>query len=92
MSTEPPFISPQSISDEVYDESRYTPEARRIMDDDQLRREALGVRDTHDPAKQDHNYDRCEHCHYTSHPCDAYDMANTVLELLDRDAPDEYFS
>jgi hypothetical protein len=56
--------------------------------DDQLRRKALGVQETHDPAKQGHGHRRCEHCHYTSHPCDAYDMATTVLELLDRGRTD----
>ena len=50
------------------------------------RAEAEGVRDTHDPTKQGHGYNRCEHCHYTSHPCDAYDMADAVIRLLDREA------
>jgi hypothetical protein len=50
------------------------------------RAEAEGVRETHDPKRQGHGYNRCEHCHYTSHPCDAYDMADAVVRLLDREA------
>lgn len=33
-------VEPPSISDEVYDESRYTPEVRRIMDEHDQRRAA----------------------------------------------------
>lgn len=55
------------------------------MTDDEIRVEALAVRDAHDPAQQvDNGYERCALCHYTRHPCDAYDMADTVLRLLDR--------
>ena len=43
--------------------------------------EARITRDQHDPSKQDHGYDRCEHCHYTSHPCDVYDLASWVIEM-----------
>lgn len=53
--------------------------------DEEIRAEALAIRDAHDPAQQvDNGYERCAHCHYTRHPCDAYDMADTVLQLLDR--------
>ena len=55
------------------------------MTDDELadlKAEATAIRDQHDPAQQSHNYNRCEHCHFTSHPCDAYDMADAVLRLL----------
>jgi hypothetical protein len=59
------------------------------LTDDQLRRYALDTQAMHDPAKQEgHNYERCEHCHYTRHPCDAYDLATAVLQLLDRGRPD----
>lgn len=55
---------------------------------DDLRRFALGAQRMHDPKVQGHGYNRCEHCHYTTHPCDTYDLATAVLWLLDegRDA------
>ena len=56
------------------------------MTDEQLRLDAEGERDLHDPANQVGNgYERCEHCHYTRHPCTVYDLATTILELLDRE-------
>ena len=58
------------------------------LNDDDLRRYALTEQMLHDPAKQDHGYDRCEHCHYTRHPCSVYDLATAVLQLLDRGRPD----
>lgn len=56
--------------------------------DDDLRRDMLHVQRAHDPANQDHNYERCELCHYTRHPCESYDLATTVLYLLDRGRTD----
>ena len=55
---------------------------------DELRRYVLQEQILHDPSKQGHGYDRCEHCHYTRHPCTTYDLATAVLQLLDRGAPD----
>ncbi len=50
---------------------------------EELRRDAQAVKDAHDPAQQpDNGYERCALCHYTRHPCDAYDMANAALVLL----------
>jgi hypothetical protein len=61
--------------------------------DDELRREAIATRDAHDPTKQpDNGYMRCALCHYTRHPCDAYDMADIVLRLLDRGRTDDYYT
>ena len=50
---------------------------------DDLRRQALQEQFLHDPSKQGHGYDRCEHCHYTRHPCSVHDLAAAVLWLLD---------
>lgn len=46
---------------------------------------AESVRDAHDPTMQVGNdyKERCELCSFTRHPCDPYDMADTVLHLLD---------
>jgi hypothetical protein len=55
------------------------------MTDDELRNYAVQEQILHDPSKQGHGYDRCEHCHYTRHPCSTYDLATAVLQLLDRD-------
>jgi hypothetical protein len=64
-----------------------------IQSRDDIRREALSVQRMHDPKQQvDNGYNRCMHCHYTSHPCDAYDMATTVLMLIDQGQPDEYYT
>jgi hypothetical protein len=52
--------------------------------DEEMRQYAEGERDLHDPANQDHGYDRCEYCHYTRHPCSVNDLASMVLALLDR--------
>ena len=53
------------------------------MTHDEIRKEAEAVLANHDPTLQDDNgYMRCALCHYTSHPCDAYDMADQVLKLL----------
>jgi len=59
-------------------------------DDDDLRGFALEAQLQHDPTQQDGNpYKRCEHCHYTRHPCDVYDLATAVLALLDRVGTDQ---
>lgn len=51
---------------------------------EEMRSYATGLRDQHTPANQEGNgYDRCEHCHYTRHPCDVYDLASMVLALTD---------
>lgn len=58
--------------------------------DEELRTEATNTRDLHDPEKQEGSTaypGRCELCHYTRHPCDAFDMADAVLRLLDRVSP-----
>ena len=60
------------------------------LSDDDLRRYALDAQAQHDPSKQDDNpYERCAHCHYTRHPCDVYDLATAVLQLLDRGRTDD---
>jgi hypothetical protein len=54
------------------------------MTRDEMRAFATFARDQHDPANQEGNpYERCEHCHYTRHPCDVHDLAVMVLTLLD---------
>ena len=58
--------------------------------DDDIRRYALYSQRQHDPDRQRGNsYARCMHCHYTRHPCDVYDLATTVLMLLDRGRTDD---
>lgn len=54
--------------------------------DDALRREALDAQRRHDPVNQGTDFwpNRCAICHYTHHPCETYDLATTVLMLLDR--------
>jgi len=52
------------------------------MTEAELRVYALGLQAQHDPKQQDHSYDRCEHCHFTRHPCDPHELATAVLELL----------
>ena len=53
--------------------------------DDEMREYVEQERVLHDPAQQEGNgYDRCEHCHYTRHPCSVHDLASMVLGLLDR--------
>ena len=47
----------------------------------EMRSFAETLRDQHDANKQAHPYDRCEHCSYTRHPCDTYDLASMVLAL-----------
>lgn len=42
---------------------------------------AYEVRAQHDPAVQENGYDRCALCHYTRHPCDTYELADTVIAL-----------
>jgi hypothetical protein len=60
---------------------------------DQVRRFALDEQSIHNPANQDGNvYGRCMHCHYVRHPCSAYELATVLLAVLDREAPDEYFT
>lgn len=52
--------------------------------DSEMRDYAEQERYLHDPANQEGNgYDRCEHCHYTRHPCSVNDLATMVLVLLD---------
>ena len=63
------------------------------MSDDDLRRYALDSKRQHDPALQaeqsdDAWPDRCALCHYTRHPCDVFELATIVLDLLERDRPD----
>lgn len=42
------------------------------------------TRDQHDPSKQDDNpYERCALCHYTSHPCEVYELVDEVLAAAD---------
>jgi hypothetical protein len=66
------------------------PMSDHFMTDDELRRYALGSMKLHDPKQQEGNgYDRCEHCHYTRHPCDVYELAQIVLTLLDRGRTDD---
>ena len=45
---------------------------------------ARGVRDEHDPAQQDHGYERCEHCNYVRHPCDSYELADLLIKALEK--------
>jgi hypothetical protein len=52
------------------------------MDDAELEAWATEVRDRHDPANQEHNYDRCQICGFTRFPCDTYELADEVLRLL----------
>jgi hypothetical protein len=60
------------------------------MSRDELRKYALSLRSLHDPLQQpDNGYNRCENCHYTRHPCDTYEMASAVLELLDSGRTDD---
>ena len=55
-----------------------------VMSMDELRQYATFAMAQHDPAQQEGNgYNRCEHCHYTRHPCDVYELASAVLRLLD---------
>jgi hypothetical protein len=55
------------------------------MDDHDLRVFARAALNEHDPTQQPGNpYERCALCHYTRHPCDVYDLAHYVLQLLDR--------
>jgi len=60
---------------------------------DEMRRVALFAQRQHDPTNQDGNpYERCEHCHYTRHPCEVYDLATMVLALLDQGRTGEWES
>ena len=57
------------------------------MNYEAIKAEAEETRDLHDPAQQARKDDdawagRCMLCHYTRHPCDAYSMADEVLNLL----------
>lgn len=53
--------------------------------DAEVRADAHAVRDAHDPKLQkDNPYERCSLCHFTRHPCEAYEMADAVLRLLHR--------
>jgi hypothetical protein len=56
--------------------------------DDQIRRLALDEQRLHDPKMQRNGYDRCEHCHFTRHPCSVHELATIVLALLDRGRTD----
>jgi hypothetical protein len=61
-----------------------------LESDDDIRRYALDCQRQHDPDQQEGNgYARCMHCHYTRHPCDVYDLATTVLMLMDRGRTDD---
>ena len=48
-----------------------------------LRQHAEGIMHQHNPDNQRHNYERCELCGFTRHPCDLYDLAEDLLALLD---------
>lgn len=54
--------------------------------DDELRQYAESVRETHNAERQEigRKYDRCEHCGFTRHPCEVYEMAGSVIALLGR--------
>jgi len=56
-----------------------------MTDDDraELRTFARSIVRDHDPANQDHKYDRCALCGFVRHPCETYELADSVLELLD---------
>ena len=54
------------------------------LNDNELRAFALSVKDAHDPAHQSHNYERCALCGFTRHPCYTFDLAESVVTLLDR--------
>lgn len=59
-----------------------------IREDVELREHATAVMDAHDPSKQEGNsYERCALCSYTRHPCDTYDLAASVVALLNRLEP-----
>jgi len=55
-----------------------------VMSDAELQAWATGLMREHDPANQGHGYERCALCHFTRHPCDAYDAAFAILGLLER--------
>lgn len=38
---------------------------------------------THSPTSQLHGYERCEHCHYTRHPCDVFELAAELLKRVE---------
>lgn len=63
-----------------------------FIDRDEMRRVAAFAQRQHDPKFQRNGYDRCEHCHYTRHPCDVYDLATMVLTLLDEGRTGEWES
>ena len=42
---------------------------------------AYSVRAAHDPETQGHGYERCSLCSYTRHPCEAFELADTVIAL-----------
>lgn len=48
-----------------------------------LREEAVATMHAHDPAQQAHGYERCEICHFTWHPCDAYWLAESLVQMID---------
>jgi hypothetical protein len=56
-----------------------------MTDDDraELRTFASHVVHEHDPANQNHRFERCELCGFVRHPCETYELADAVLELLD---------
>jgi len=63
---------------------------------DELRRYALETQRMHDPAQQGDVIasiepfpGRCALCSYTRHPCDVYELASVVLELLDAGRTDD---
>ena len=57
----------------------------RDLSDEELRAFARSTLRRHDPAQQSHPYDgRCELCGFIRHPCDTFDLAEAVIELLDR--------
>ena len=61
------------------------------MNRDDMRRLAVHAQRRHDPAQQDDTGlrpPRCALCQFVSHPCEAYELATVVLQLLDDDRPD----
>ena len=56
----------------------------RDLTRDELRRELVSIKNSHDPQLQvDHSYTRCVVCNYTRHPCDAWLAATLALWILD---------
>ena len=48
-----------------------------------MARIATEIERDHNPANQDHNYDRCELCDYTRDPCDARWIAAALIAAIE---------